>query len=210
MDRFDTIRLLGNDRIKKYCYTILFLSTLLIISTILVYLLIPFNFVLLIILFIEYIFLITYTIYFMVNTDDKLIPATLFVGISMMGFSIAIFITFSFFYLNNNIRAIFVSIAIFFFVGIVIEVLLIKTKFFNFKNVEKRSNTLRFGILGAVIGSSIYRICRDNFGENITSILGVGALLLLIFMFEFLGVFFINKYMIVKKYRHIVNIRYDE
>lgn len=211
MKGINTIRLLGEKRIKIFIIGMLILIIgLLFFFTLAVHLTMPKNFILLFFLCSIFGILLIFNIYLLFNTNEKLVIANLFIGMCFILLSILLFSTFSYIVSKGDISYIIVMHSFYILTGVATEIILVNKKFYNFKQLGKVSNSFWLYLLGAGIGKGAYEYLQKVYGKDISDIFGMAMFLVLALAFGFLGIFYINKIIVISRYKNIVHVIYED
>lgn len=205
------IRLLGTKRIRMFSVGMLILiPSILFLYTLVIHYTMPNNLIVFFFLYSVFVTLFIVDIYLLFKTNDKLLVANLYVGISYFAFSLLTFCTFVFIIAKGRVTGIYILIGSYIIVGIIAELIIFKKKLFNFKQLGKISDSILLYMLGVGIGKGSYEFIKKAYGYNASDIMGIGTSFLLAIIFGFLGLFYINKYYIVSKYYYQMYVAYDE
>lgn len=211
MNGLNTIRLLGTKRIKTFSIAMLIMiPCILFFFTLAIQFTMPNNLILLIVIYLTFAVLFAIGIYLLFNTSDKLTIANLYVGICFIALSAATFGTFVYVVANERAKDICILIGAYILSGVVTEFIILKKKFFNFKELGKIKDTFWLYLLGLGIGKGCYEFIKKAYGDNVSDFIGIGAFLVMAVFFGFMGIFYINKLYIVNKYEFQIHIVYEE
>lgn len=210
MNEINTIKLPRIKKMKVLLLTTLYLSLFVLgIYTLMIFIEVPKDRLLLVSVYPVFIILLIWDIFLLFDTENKLINICLYIGVFFMSLSVLLYGTFLYISVKENVIY-FIALMIIYILAVVIaEVIITIKKYYNFKQSGKKEYAFAICISGLVFGKGLYKFVEKNCSPDVSEILFILSLVLLSVVFGFLGIVYLNKFYIIKKYEYLISIVYE-